>query len=199
MNSNEVLDFWIGSLNNLGLANEEIQGYWFQSNKEFDQKITDSFGILLEDIKSGLYKEWLSDITSALAYVITLDQFSRNIHRGSAEAFAQDSLAVSVTLNFLSSSSQLPTHYRLFLYMPLMHSEQLTHHEQLDAILKSEIANSSDPEVLSFWKKAYKAAEAHRLIIEKFSRYPHRNLTLGRESTTEEVRYLEQGANRYGQ
>lgn len=199
MNADQVVDFWIGPLNSKGLAGKNKQKNWFQSSVEFDLKIRENFGTLLREIENGMHQDWLDEPSSALAYVITLDQFSRNIYRGSAKAFSQDTIAIAATLANLSRASELPAHQRFFLYMPLMHSEQLTYHEQLEAILKQEIADSTESEVVLFWQEAMKSALQHRQIIEQFSRYPYRNETLGRESTAEEVIYLEQGTNRFGQ
>lgn len=177
--SEKVLQFWY----------EELEPQqWFKSPPEIDEKISKEFGGLLRDLAC---KQDLA-VTSpreTLAAVIVLDQFSRTIHRGTAQAFATDSKALALTKSLISSGKdkELGEMERHFLYMPLMHSENLA--DQKTCLNLYEEMGSENG---VHW------AKDHLQVIEKFGRFPHRNKVLGRVNTPEEDEYLKT-ANTYGQ
>ena len=170
----EILRFWF----------EEIdQSQWWAKDDDFDKLIIGRFSEVHAKATHCELFEWRVDAKGRLAEIIVLDQFSRNMFRGSALAFANDSLALALSQEAISSKADkvLSPIERSFLYMPFMHSESLVIHEvAIDLFQKNGIKNNLDFEL------------RHKQIIEKFGRYPHRNGILGRESTTEEIEFLKQ-------
>ena len=161
---------------------------WFKKNDEYDGKIKKIF---LEDLKKAInneYDDWQDSSEECVALVILLDQFSRNLYRGSPKAFSQDyktRLIVNeaVDRGYLEELSQNKIH---FLLMPLIHSEDISDHifghKLIDIYLKS----------FEHFDKVKKAWDDHSMPIKKFGRYPHRNIILNRKSTPEELLFLTQ-------
>lgn len=171
---NSVIDFWFSKSN---------QPLWFKKNDEFDHAISVQFSILHAQAKQAELWSWRKTAEGRLAEVIVLDQFSRNLFRGSTQAFAQDSLALALAQEavYLKMDQDLLPKQRAFLYMPFMHSESKKIHE-FAVQLFTDLGNAHN---LDFEYK-------HQAIIEKFGRYPHRNQILGRNSTVEELEFLKQ-------
>lgn len=168
----EILRFWF----------EEVEPrQWWKADPDFDQRIATQFGSLhAEAARDGLPR-WRTDVQGRLAEIIVLDQFSRNIHRGTPAAFACDVQALKRAQETieLGLAGTLPPVQRAFLYLPFMHSEDRSLHEQA-LVLFSE--PGLEPNL---------AAEVrHKAIIDRFGRYPHRNAALGRTSTPEEEAFL---------
>lgn len=175
----KVLQFWY----------EELEPQqWFKSPPEIDEKIAREFGGLLQDLASSDSLEF-GQARESLAAVIVLDQFSRTIHRGTAQAFATDSKALALTKSMISygKDKELNEMERYFLYMPLMHSENLEDQKRCLALYE-EMGSENGVH----W------AKDHLQVIEKFGRFPHRNKVLGRVNTPAEDEYLKT-ANTYGQ
>jgi uncharacterized protein (DUF924 family) len=166
-----VLRFWFEEL---------TYDDWFAVRKELDDTIRDRFGGLHADLARAIPAEALLEADAALAAVIVLDQFSRNMFRGSAEAFASDRLALAVAANAVANSFEesLPSEHRHFFYMPFMHSEELADQKRCVALFE---ALGGD---------GVKYAIEHRDIIERFGRFPHRNRALGRPTTQAEQAFL---------
>jgi uncharacterized protein (DUF924 family) len=164
----DVLHFWF----------EELETKdWFATRPALDDDIRKRFGALLETQRGDPPDVAALDARAHLATVIVLDQFSRNVHRGTADAFAADAAALQVTLHAMESGLDrtLPPHERRFLYMPLMHSEDpAMQTRSIDAFASLDM-----PEVMRF-------AEGHRRTVERFGRFPSRNAALGRASTDAE-------------
>lgn len=174
MNYQDILDFWFAP---------ENQQNWFSKSDAFDQTLEKRFkSTLLSAQKSELWN-WRSSAEGRLAEIIVLDQFSRNLYRESSLAFAQDALALALAQEAVSQGldQQLRPNQRSFLYMPFMHSESPLIH-QYALKLFEDLGN---PMNLDFEKK-------HKVIIDRFGRYPHRNAVLGRVSTAEETEFLTQ-------
>jgi uncharacterized protein (DUF924 family) len=167
----DVLRFWFEELT----ADD-----WFAVRKDLDDMIRKRFEALHKDLSVAIPTEAFLEPDSALAATIVFDQFSRNIFRGTAKAFASDRLAVAVAANALASKfdTQLPVERKHFLYMPFMHSENLADQKRCVALFE---ALGGD---------GVKYAVEHRDIIERFGRFPHRNRVLGRETTEEERAFL---------
>lgn len=175
-----ILDFWFGEL-----TPED----WFKGSDSLDLTIANRFATLHERLATGLPDTVWTDVQAALAAVIALDQFPRNMFRRQPRAFATDTLAVQVTRNAVDKGldAALDDDHKQFLYMPLMHSERLDDQERCVSLFEA----LGRPESLKF-------AREHRDVIARFGRFPHRNEALGRKSTAQEEAYLEK-ANRYGQ
>lgn len=154
---------------------------WFGGSPEFDEAIRERFGALHEDASQGRLAHWRDTAEGRLAEILILDQFSRQLYRGKARAFAQDPLALSLAQNAVSlgCDGEVAPLRRQFFYLPYMHSERLDVHEE--AVRLYEKLGDEN---------ALKYEHMHLDIIKRFGRYPHRNAALGRESTPEELEFL---------
>lgn len=156
---------------------------WFLKDEKFDKKIHKKFLTLHSQVSKGEKENWRKSAKGRLAEIIVLDQFSRNLFRGKSESFAYDNLALALAQEAIRAGAEkkLSQVERYFLYMPYMHSESKIIHEQAMRLFGSLTDKSS---------QTYEIA--HKKIIEKFDRYPHRNAILGRKSTKEEQRFIKE-------
>jgi uncharacterized protein (DUF924 family) len=195
----DVLDFWFGD----GLLNDwpstDRQELWFGARAVQDQQIAERFGARVDDALAGGLTEWEEALNSRLALIILLDQFTRNVHRGQALAFAGDARAQHLVRTTLARRQDLllPRVGRVFLYMPLMHAEDLALQDECVERFTYLVDTATVPlrETLA---SNLRFARQHRDIIARFGRFPYRNAVLGRPSTPEEIVFLEDGP-RFGQ
>lgn len=168
-----VLDFWF---------EEAGPKRWFKKSATFDEICRARFLPTLEAAARGECWEWRSTPSGRCAEIIVLDQFSRNLFRDSARAFAADSIALVLAQEAVASGDHLKMtgDERYFTYMPYMHSESLAVHDEAVRLFE-ELGR---PEPLRY-------EHAHKKVIEQFGRYPGRNAALGRKNTPDEVVYLE--------
>ncbi|KAI9013586.1 hypothetical protein DFJ74DRAFT_623195 [Hyaloraphidium curvatum] len=168
---------------------------WYQSTPELDAEISRRFGETWETAAAGHLAEWASDARGALALVVLLDQFPRNMHRGTALAFSTDARAREVAKDALARGwdKEVQPFQRWFFYSPLEHSEDLEDQKECVRVF-TELAA-----VHEGTKAAIPAIEKHHEIVERFGRFPHRNRALGRTSTPEEVAFLRGGGPSFGQ
>jgi len=166
----DILDFWFSS---------ETKPKWFAKDVNFDQEIIDKFESYYEAAKNGTLTTWDNSPLGTLALVITLDQLPRNMFRGTVLSFATDDLALAYTKKAIDKNfdAELTKEQKQFLYMPLMHSENLE-----DQMLSVEL--------FSQFSENNQFAIKHMEIIKRFGRFPHRNDILSRESTDEEIIFL---------
>jgi uncharacterized protein (DUF924 family) len=177
----EVLLFWFGGPAERGTP----QKRWFEKNEAFDRAIREHFLPLYEQAAAGKLSHWKEKPRDCLALIILLDQFPRNMFRGSARAFAADPLALEAARHAAARGfdrGMLPVE-RMFAYLPFEHSEALA--DQLQAC---ELTKPLDAFEES--REAHRYAVLHRDIIQRFGRFPHRNAVLGRASTPEEIEFL---------
>lgn len=170
----DVLNFWF---------NELTPEQWWVKDESLDQKVIDRFADVHRQASRCELFDWRITAQGRLAEVIVLDQFSRNMFRGTPESFAWDSLALALAQEAISAGAEqsLTPVERSFLYLPFMHSESLIIHEQAVKLYTDNgIAVNLDFEM------------QHLNILKRFGRYPHRNAILGRVSTTEELEFLQQ-------
>jgi uncharacterized protein (DUF924 family) len=189
----DVLDFWFGELNELGCSSPEHRKRWWTKSDAFDEAIKSHFLEDYEAIVAGDRDAWRNTARGALAYIIVLDQFSRNMFRGTPEMFAADELAREVCYEGLDADfdAELAFDERVLFYLPLEHSEAMADHRRSIELLNRLVDNC--PESLEADAKNYlDFAERHKAIVERFGRYPHRNATLGRASTPEEIEFLKE-------
>lgn len=167
-----VLDFWFS---------DATRPHWFARSDAFDARVREHLGELHARAAAGELDAWAADPRGALALVVLLDQVPRNIHRGTPAAFASDAAAVRVATAVIDAGRDagLTEEERVFLYLPLEHSESLADQDRCLALM------SALPTPL--WRDY---ADRHRVIIERFGRFPHRNAILGRESTPAELEFL---------
>jgi len=187
----DILDFWFGELNEHGCSTPEHRKRWWTKSDAFDESIQHHFLDDYEAIVDGEREAWRSSERGALAYIIVLDQFSRNMFRGTPTMFAADELAREVCREGLDAGfdAELSFDERVFFYLPLEHSESMADHKLCLELFKKLL--DSAPETLEADAKYYlDFAVQHKAIIERFGRYPHRNEILGRASSEEEAKFL---------
>jgi uncharacterized protein (DUF924 family) len=173
----EVLDFWLHEVGEKG---------WYAGGDEIDTLCRDRFGDLWQAAHDGGLDHWVSGTVGTLAYLILTDQFPRNIHRGTALAFATDARARNAARKALAEGWDLaaPVPERQFFYMPFEHSEDPK--DQALAVSLMEERMASDPDMALH-------ARAHQEVIRRYGRFPTRNAALGRPSSPEEQAYLDEG------
>lgn len=195
----DILDFWFGELDGDGLPDRDHRNRWFRADRRFDQEIRHRFLSLVLFASEGGLNHWRKHPGGVLAEILLLDQFTRNIFRGSALAFEHDRLARSLTRQAMEKGQDmmLAPVQRAFLYMPLEHSERRAD-QDLSLECYEQLAASTAGLVGDFMQSFLQAARDHREIVCEFGRFPHRNSALKRPSTPDELRYLEQG-RRFGQ
>ncbi len=185
MTPDEVLDFWFGAPGSAERGRP--RSLWFTKSEATDETIRNRFGDSVEAALRGELDAWAAgDASTALALVILLDQFTRNIFRDSARAFAGDAKALAVARAMVADGRdrKLAPVERGFAYLPFEHSEELAdQHESLR--LFGQLAEAGHPDLLHWAQKHYE-------IIVRFGRYPHRNRQLGRASTAEEIEFLKE-------
>jgi uncharacterized protein (DUF924 family) len=189
----EVLDFWFGALDATGRADEAHTGRWFSHDPAFDDEVTRRFLELHDEIAAGRHQDWCESARGNLAAVIVLDQFSRNMFRGTAKMFAYDDRAFALARAGVERGDDrvLVHDERAFLYMPFMHSEDLEAQERSVELFAAWAAELSG-ELKARVENALRYAQMHRDIVERFGRFPHRNAALGRPTTSEEREFLKQ-------
>ncbi|MGB0563946.1 MAG: DUF924 family protein [Spirulinaceae cyanobacterium] len=180
-----VLNFWFGEPSDPAYGQERPE--WFRKDARFDAEIRSRFLALHQQAAHNQLKDWQAEPLSCLALVIILDQFSRNLFRGTPQSFAQDAQALAIAQAAIKQGfdqAVLPVQ-RWFYYLPLEHSENLSHQTQSVqrfAQLPDEPAHA----------RTLDYARRHYDVIQRFGRFPHRNAILGRESTATEVVFLNQ-------
>lgn len=189
----DILRFWFGDLREDSWPDEEKQKMWWMKSNETDDLIRERFGQHVALAEKGKLSGWLDTPEGTLAFIIVVDQFPRNIRRDTAEAFSLDPLALSTGLNGIEKGFDRDLHpaHRTFFYLPLMHSEDIE--IQRLSVEKYSALESEFAESTVFRRElscATDFARKHSEIISKFGRYPHRNVALGRESTSEEIEFL---------
>ena len=173
----EVLDFWLVEIGPKG---------WYAGGEEIDALCRDRFGDLWQAAHDGGLEHWVEGTVGTLAYLIVCDQFSRNIHRGTALAFATDARALTAAKRAVAEGWDLnaPEPERQFFYMPFEHSEDPA--DQVLAVQYLTERLASEPDMALH-------ARAHQAVIARFGRFPTRNDALGRSSSPDEQAYLDEG------
>lgn len=172
MDYQRILDFWF----------DEIEPKsWWAADPAFDVLIRDRFEQTLVQAAQGEFYTWRISAKGRLAEVIVLDQFSRNIYRGTPKAFAQDSMALALAQEAVAKGllNELNPDERAFLLLPYMHSESRLIHLQAERLYREWAPENN-----------YRFELRHKEIIDRFGRYPHRNIVLNRDSTNEELEFL---------
>jgi uncharacterized protein (DUF924 family) len=175
----EVLAFWFEACD---------RKQWWRADAAFDALIVERFGKIHRQAAQAELSDWRQEPKGRLAEIIVLDQFSRNIHRQTPLAFAQDSMALVLAQEAIvaHADAALSPLERSFLYLPFMHSESKKIHAQALLLYRANgLTDNYDFEV------------RHKAIIDRFGRYPHRNEVLGRASTPEELEFLKQPGSRF--
>jgi uncharacterized protein (DUF924 family) len=181
----EVLDFWFGPANSAEFG--KPREVWFRKSDEFDDAIRARFLDLHRQAADGQLQRWQAAPDSLLALIVVLDQFSRNLFRGSSRAFAADAQALAAAQLAVARRDDralLPVQ-RWFVYLPFEHAEDLASQRRSLELFEGLRGDADSPDTIDY-------ARRHYDIIARFGRFPHRNAVLGRISTPEEVEFLKQ-------
>ena len=181
-----VLDFWFLPPDHSGHGQARAQ--WFRKDEGFDAQIRTRFGALIDAAIAGGLRAWDATPHGALARLVVLDQFTRNVHRGTSRAFAGDSqaLALAASMTQQGLDRQLAPMLRAFAYLPFEHAEDLA--MQARAVELFQRLAQAQPG----FESMLDYAERHQEVIARFGRFPHRNAILGRTSTPQELEFLRQ-------
>ena len=186
-----VLDFWFGAEGSP--AHGQLRTEWFRKDAAFDASIAQGFGPLVEAALAGRLNGWAARADGALARIVLLDQFTRNIHRDTPSAFAGDALALAGAQAMVASGQDgaLRPEQRVFAYLPFEHSESLALQDQSLQLFSALAANAPAlANILDY-------ARRHHAVIARFGRFPHRNELLGRLSTADELAFLREPGSRF--
>ena len=178
-----ILDFWFGAADSPERGRSRKS--WFAKDEEFDQEVRRRFLAGYEAACEGRLASWEEGPLSALALVIVLDQFPRNMFRGQARAFAADELVLGVARRMVGRGFDVPLRpaERVFVYLPFEHAEDLAAQRRCQALIAGLEDDALGASTLDY-------ARRHLAIITRFGRFPHRNAILGRVSTAEEIEFL---------
>lgn len=184
----DILNFWFGPLDSEGLCVPEAQKLWFSASNITDETCRSQFGPLLGQATNGDLDQWGESNTGLMALILLLDQMPRNVYRGTAAAFSGDGHALELVLPAIAQGLHLnmPLIHRVFLYLPLEHSEDIELQHQCVSLFDDLAADTGLEQMAGFRQYAV----AHREVIAQFGRFPHRNAALGRDSTPDELQYM---------
>lgn len=192
----EILDFWFEGIDDKTPINKNASPFkkWFVKDPKFDQLIRDKFEKDLEAAQEGIFKSWENSPQGVLALILLFDQFSRNLTRDSPRAFACDHLALKLAQEMVKEGTDkdLPLIYRVFVYMPFMHAENLEI-QNLGVKCFEELVTDSKkiiPQNTLYFEYNLSYSRKHQEIIQQFGRFPHRNTVLNRPSSSVEIEFL---------
>jgi uncharacterized protein (DUF924 family) len=202
----EILNFWFGPRPYPLAQVQQHMRLWFgepdapELTPQTDELIRERFGELTRAAAAGSLSHWEAGPRRRLALILLLDQFPRNIFRGTARAFAQDRLALSLTLTGmqLGADATLDPVERIFFYMPLVHAEDPDVQEEGVAAFR-RLCTEAPSEMCEIFEASLASALEHRDLIARFGRFPHRNRSLGRETTADESSWLAAHSKSFGQ
>jgi len=189
----EVLDFWFGTATDDAGIVADKSAMWFVRDAAVDAEIRTRFGALREAAIRGELDAWATEPRAQLARIVLIDQFSRNLFRGDPHAFAHDALARAWTDATLGDGGErrLRLIERVFLYLPLEHSEALAD-QQRSVALFTALRDEAPPALHNTFANYLDYAVRHHDVVARFGRFPHRNAVLGRVSSAEEAAFLTQ-------
>lgn len=178
----EILEFWFS---------DRSRALWFEKNQAFDEEIRNRFGTTVAAACQGELESWSETPDGALALLLLLDQFTRNIHRGTPRAFAGDARARAVATAAIERGfdRQIPLDRRHFFYLPFEHSEDAGDQRRSVELFR-DWAEAHDGAARDRALEQMTYVYRHQEIVERFGRFPHRNAILGRESTAKEIQFL---------
>ena len=196
----QILSFWFKEQELSAPQIDRRMDIWFGEDPVFDHDIEKEFADDIEKASEGKLNHWADEPHGRLALIILIDQFRRNIYRGTLKAFSHDKVALKLCVEGAMEKKDkgLTPIQRVFFYMPLQHAESAK--VQAKSVeLYERLAESVSPTLQETFLTVAQFAELHKDIIDKFGRFPHRNALLGRTSTEHEQAYLNEGGARFGQ
>jgi uncharacterized protein (DUF924 family) len=190
----DILSFWLGTP---AATAEELMHKirrWYQGTPQLDLEIDARFGELVEQTLDGKLTGFGHEPRSRLALIIVLDQFARNLHRGTPRAYAGDARALELALGMLEQgqTAALPSEERLFAIMPLVHAENPKMQDRAVELAAQMVAEAPNDDLRTAWSGGAARTRHYRDIVRRFGRFPHRNAILGRPSTADELAFLEE-------
>ena len=185
-----IHSFWFGPLDDAGLSATDRNALWFRATAATDAACRERFGEGVERALAGELDDWAAGDRGLVALILLLDQFTRNIFRNTARAFSGDARALALAQQTVAGGhhQRLPAIHQAFLFLPLEHHEDLEVQEECVTLFEELAAVTGSDQIAGFTRYAL----AHRDVIARFGRFPHRNAVLGRTSTPEELAWLEQ-------
>jgi len=187
----EVLNYWFAEIKETAEYLEARNQIWWRKSPEVDKDIRNRFEQKLKALANGEYRDWVKTAEGWCAAIVVLDQMSRNMYRGRPESFAYDSLALTISREGITRKLDEKLHvlHRVFCYLPFEHSESLE--DQNESVAYFERLIPLAPAVFKAQiEENHDYAIKHLKVIERFGRFPHRNVILGRKSTAEETEFL---------
>ncbi|TPV93283.1 MAG: DUF924 domain-containing protein [Myxococcales bacterium FL481] len=193
VSSADVIRFWFGAPGPVERVEPAVSRRWWGKDPAFDEEVRRRFAEAHDRATRGALHDWATTPRGRLALVIVLDQFSRNMFRDDPRAFASDALAQAHTSAAIAAGDDLDLTAieRVFVYMPLMHAENLALQEQCVQCFE-RLAAAAPAEHADMLRNNLDFAVRHRDIVAKFGRFPHRNATLGRNSSAAELAFLQE-------
>lgn len=187
-----ILEFWFGTFPDAYSSDSSRVDMWFVNGSAYDQEIFINFGGLYDKAINHQLDHWQETPRGRLSLIILLDQFSRHIHRGYVEAFAQDLKSQELCLDGIAAGDDLGLHpvERSFFYLPLEHAENLDR-QNLSVEAFFRLVQDVPENQRENYLQMLDYAQKHQCVIERFGRFPELNTILGRESTGEEVAFIE--------
>jgi uncharacterized protein (DUF924 family) len=190
-----ILQFWLDPRPTTAAESEAAwQKWFFQASPELDDVITERFGALLERARKGELDDWKATPQGTLALIILIDQFSRNVHRGKAEAFAADALGLELARDGYACGrfERFDLTEHLFAAMPFRHAEDVAAQRMAVDLAQRHavMAVTQQPALQKSYVDSVEWARKHYDVIARFGRFPHRNATMNRDTTPEEAEYL---------
>lgn len=200
MTPENILTFWFADAAHDVHVVEQRYTFWFEATPKTDQYIRNQFSDLYSQARTGALKTWQTAPRSCLALIIVLDQFPRNLFRGTPAAFATDPQAQQICQQGLAQGylSELTLAEQLFFLMPLQHAEDIALQEE-SVRLSEALLTQTPSDWHGFLNSFLGSTRKHLSIIQRFGRFPHRNVILGRESTPDEQAFLDSGSGSFGQ
>lgn len=200
MTAEEIHQYWFDDTLSAPSQASARMSFWFRPDRETDQHITLVFGPVLQEAAQGRLDAWQLRARSCLALVIVLDQFPRNIYRGTPSAFEHDAAALRITRRGIAAGHlrELSALEQAFFLMPYQHCEDLALQREGIALYESML-HDAPPAWREVLEGFVEYARKHAALIEQFGRFPHRNAILGRISTAAERAFLESNSESFGQ
>ena len=198
--ADEIVAFWMGPAESGPEAARGRKDLWYRCGPEFDQEVIGNFKDDVEQACEGKLSHWAKTGNGALALIILLDQFTRNVYRNSPMAYRGDDIAWRAADEAVKAGldKALSVPGRIFLYHPFHHSEAVEEQDRVLDLLR-ELREETTPEWKSYVDDSIRGFGRHRDIVARFGRFPHRNAVLGRESTAEETAFLSESPDSFGQ
>ncbi|MBT8119366.1 MAG: DUF924 domain-containing protein [Gammaproteobacteria bacterium] len=190
----DILHFWFGAFPTPYTADATKYDMWFKNGAAYDSEIFINFGVDYDRAVNGELDHWVDSYRGRLALIILLDQFSRHIHRGTAQAFSQDEKAQALCTDGIGAGDDSRCHAveRSFFYLPLEHAEDIEKQE-LSVRAFTQLVQDVPEEYRKPFESSLSFARSHHYVIEKFGRFPELNEILERDSTAEEIEFIASG------